>query len=119
MPGMMDTVLNLGLNDIVVENLAKHTSPRFAYDCYRRLLDMYADVVLGAEHELFEKELSAVRTAKGVKFDVELSGGAFPHGAASLHITWINIASSFHHTCLSMQLPARIVYPRRGTAIPS
>nr|AEL22116.1 pyruvate orthophosphate dikinase [Ulva linza] len=73
MPGMMDTVLNLGLNDAVTANLAKHTSPRFALDCYRRLLDMYADVVLGAEHSLFEAELRAVREAAGVKFDVELS----------------------------------------------
>lgn len=75
MPGMMDTVLNLGLNDAVAANLARHTSPRFALDCYRRLLDMYADVVLGAEHSLFEAELRAVREAAGVKFDVELSEG--------------------------------------------
>jgi pyruvate, orthophosphate dikinase len=64
------------LNDEVVENLAKHTTARFAYDCYRRLLDMYADVVLGAEHALFEAELKTVREAAGVKFDVELSAGA-------------------------------------------
>lgn len=78
MPGMMDTVLNLGLNDAVTANLARHTSPRFALDCHRRLLDMYADVVLGADHALFEAELRAVRTAAGVKFDVELSEGVPP-----------------------------------------
>lgn len=83
MPGMMDTVLNLGLNDAVVANLARHTSQRFALDCYRRLLDMYADVVLGAEHSLFEAELRAVREAAGVKFDVELSEGALRTSLAS------------------------------------
>eukprot|EP01024_Parvocaulis_polyphysoides_P035123 TRINITY_DN31092_c0_g1_i4.p1 TRINITY_DN31092_c0_g1~~TRINITY_DN31092_c0_g1_i4.p1 ORF type:complete len:922 (-),score=179.15 TRINITY_DN31092_c0_g1_i4:421-2991(-) len=72
MPGMMDTVLNLGLNDQVVEGLAKQRGERFAYDCYRRLLDMYANVVLGVPHDDFEEELSSIKEKKQVKFDVEL-----------------------------------------------
>eukprot|EP01023_Acetabularia_acetabulum_P001306 TRINITY_DN1048_c0_g1_i4.p1 TRINITY_DN1048_c0_g1~~TRINITY_DN1048_c0_g1_i4.p1 ORF type:complete len:916 (-),score=255.19 TRINITY_DN1048_c0_g1_i4:1067-3814(-) len=72
MPGMMDTVLNLGLNDEIVEGLAKQRGERFAFDCYRRLLDMYANVVLGVEHDEFEKELSAIKQKKQVKFDVDL-----------------------------------------------
>lgn len=72
MPGMMDTVLNLGLNDTILKGLIKRNGPRFAYDCYRRLLDMFADVVLGVDHKLFDTELAAVKAAKGVKLDVEL-----------------------------------------------
>jgi pyruvate, orthophosphate dikinase len=73
MPGMMDTVLNIGMNDIVVEGIARLTSnPRFAYDSYRRLINMYGDTVMGVDHEHFEHELSAVKTAKGVKLDTEL-----------------------------------------------
>ncbi|PSC73116.1 pyruvate phosphate dikinase [Micractinium conductrix] len=74
MPGMMDTVLNLGLNDTVVKGLAKKRGERFAYDCYRRLLDMFGDVVLGIEHSLFEAEMHAVKEAKGIKLDVNLTG---------------------------------------------
>lgn len=74
MPGMMDTVLNLGLNDEVVEGLAARRGERFAYDCYRRLLDMFGDVVLGIDHALFEAEIHAVKEARGLKLDVELTG---------------------------------------------
>jgi pyruvate,orthophosphate dikinase len=73
MPGMMDTVLNLGLNDVVVEGLAKQVNDRFAWDCYRRLLQMFGDVVLGIDHEDFEHELSAIKKAAGAKFDIELT----------------------------------------------
>eukprot|EP00960_Hanusia_phi_P071404 767548-Hanusia_phi.AAC.2 len=73
MPGMMDTVLNLGLNDKVVEGLAKRASKRFAYDSYRRLLDMFGDVVLGINHNLFEEQLEELKEAKGVSTDNELS----------------------------------------------
>ena len=60
MPGMMDTVLNLGLNDETVEGLAaKSSDARFAYDSYRRFIQMYGDVVLGVDHYLFEDELDA------------------------------------------------------------
>ena len=61
MPGMMDTILNLGLNDSTVEALSRNTGNRaFALDCYRRLLQMYGDVVLKIEHYSFEKELAKV-----------------------------------------------------------
>ncbi|NLL43673.1 MAG: pyruvate, phosphate dikinase [Firmicutes bacterium] len=74
MPGMMDTVLNLGLNDVTVEALAnKSENPRFAWDSYRRFLQMYGDVVMGVEHDLFEAALAAKREEQGVKLDNELS----------------------------------------------
>ncbi|GJP75834.1 hypothetical protein CLOP_g6233 [Closterium sp. NIES-67] len=72
MPGMMDTVLNLGLNDTVVVGLAKKSNERFAYDSYRRFIDMFGDVVMNVSHSLFEAELSALKKAKGVKVDTEL-----------------------------------------------
>ncbi|WP_428936712.1 pyruvate, phosphate dikinase [Fontivita pretiosa] len=73
MPGMMDTVLNIGLNDQVVEGLARLTNnPRFAYDSYRRLINMYGDTVMGVAHEHFERELAAVKKAKGVELDTQL-----------------------------------------------
>jgi pyruvate, orthophosphate dikinase len=61
MPGMMDTILNMGLNDKTVEGLAAKSGERFAWDSYRRLLDMYGNVVLGIDHALFEAELSAIK----------------------------------------------------------
>ena len=73
MPGMMDTVLNIGLNDKVVEGLARLTSnPRFAQDSYRRLINMYGDTVMGVDHEHFEHELSQIKSAKGVQEDTQL-----------------------------------------------
>ncbi|MEL6435812.1 MAG: pyruvate, phosphate dikinase [Pseudomonadota bacterium] len=73
MPGMMDTVLNLGLNDETVEALAKRTKdPRFAYDTYRRFIQMYATVVIGVPHELFEERLEGARDLAGVERDDEL-----------------------------------------------
>jgi pyruvate,orthophosphate dikinase len=73
MPGMMDTVLNIGLNDEVVVGLAGLTgNERFAYDSYRRLINMFGDTVMGVDHEHFEHELSAVKEAKGVKLDTDL-----------------------------------------------
>ncbi len=73
MPGMMDTVLNLGLNDETVAGLAKLSgNPRFAYDSYRRFISMYGDVVLGVEHHLFEEILGDTKDAKGVALDTEL-----------------------------------------------
>jgi pyruvate,orthophosphate dikinase len=68
MPGMMDTVLNIGLNDTTVEGLAKATqNPRFAWDAYRRLLNMFGDVVKGIPHEDFEQRFDAVKSEAGVK----------------------------------------------------
>ncbi len=73
MPGMMDTILNLGLNDKSVEGLAKKTNnPRFAYDSYRRFVQMFADVVMGVSKELFEKEIDKMKAEKGVKNDIDL-----------------------------------------------
>lgn len=69
----MDTVLNVGLNDDNLPGLAAQYGERFAYDCYRRLLDMFGDVVLGMDHHEFEREISAVKEARGYKYDVELS----------------------------------------------
>ena len=74
MPGMMDTVLNLGLNDTVVQGLAKKAnSERFAYDSYRRFIDMFGDVVLGIPHSLFEHEIETLKQKAGVVNDNELS----------------------------------------------
>jgi pyruvate,orthophosphate dikinase len=73
MPGMMDTVLNLGLNPETTEGVAKLTgNPRFAYDSYRRFIQMYSNVVLGLEHAMFEDILAREKDAKGVELDTEL-----------------------------------------------
>ena len=74
MPGMMDTILNLGLNDVVVESFAKKTgNPRFAYDSYRRFIQMYSDVVMEVGKAYFEKLIDEMKEAKGVKLDTELT----------------------------------------------
>jgi len=75
MPGMMDTVLNLGLNDASAEGLIQETSnPRFTYDAYRRLIQMFGNVVLGIPAEKFEKLIEKKKEAKGVQDDIELTG---------------------------------------------
>ena len=74
MPGMMDTILNLGLNDEAVEGLAKKTdNPRFAYDCYRRFVQMFADVVMMVPKSLFEVEIDKMKEEKGYKSDADLT----------------------------------------------
>lgn len=74
MPGMMDTVLNLGLNDRTVDALANHTNnERFAYDSYRRFIDMFGNVVMGIPHEEFENAIETLKESKGVKLDTELN----------------------------------------------
>ncbi|XP_010279187.1 PREDICTED: pyruvate, phosphate dikinase, chloroplastic [Nelumbo nucifera] len=73
MPGMMDTVLNLGLNDEVVAGLAAKSGDRFAYDSYRRFLDMFGDVVMGISHSLFEEKLERLKDEKGVDLDTDLT----------------------------------------------
>ncbi|XP_010548897.1 PREDICTED: pyruvate, phosphate dikinase 1, chloroplastic isoform X1 [Tarenaya hassleriana] len=73
MPGMMDTVLNLGLNDEVVSGLAAKSGDRFAYDSYRRFLDMFGDVVMGIPHAKFDEKLEMMKESRGVKLDTELS----------------------------------------------
>ncbi|MBL7068866.1 MAG: pyruvate, phosphate dikinase, partial [Candidatus Omnitrophica bacterium] len=82
MPGMMDTVLNLGLNDVTVKGIIKQTkNERFAYDAYRRFVQMYGDVVLGLkpqgkdEHDPFEVVMDRIKEKKGVKLDLELETG--------------------------------------------
>lgn len=73
MPGMMDTILNLGLNDVVVEGLAKFTgNERFAYDSYRRFVQMYSDVVMEMSKSEFEKLIDEMKENKGVQLDTEL-----------------------------------------------
>ena len=73
MPGMMDTILNLGLNDEVVESFAKKTgNPRFAYDSYRRFIQMYSAVVMEVGKKYFEKLIDEMKEEKGVKLDTEL-----------------------------------------------
>jgi pyruvate,orthophosphate dikinase len=74
MPGMMNTILNLGLTDAAVVGLAKKTgNERFAYDAYRRLIDMFGSTAMGVDHEHFEHELTALKNEKGVKLDTDLT----------------------------------------------
>lgn len=74
MPGMMDTVLNLGLNDVTVEAIARSSGDRrFAYDSYRRFITMYSDVVLGVEHHNFEEALDLYKDRKGYSLDTDLN----------------------------------------------
>ncbi len=89
MPGMMDTVLNLGLNDETVEGLAQGTdNPRFAYDSYRRFISMFGDVVMGVDPQLFEDALTAKKAEVGAALDTESvrrrSGGS--HGPLQDHL---------------------------------
>ncbi|ODT08530.1 MAG: pyruvate, phosphate dikinase [Mesorhizobium sp. SCN 65-20] len=80
MPGMMDTVLNLGLNDVTVEALAKDAGdPRFAYDSYRRFITMYSDVVLGLDHEVFEEILEDEKGRLGHELDTDFSAAEWRH----------------------------------------
>jgi len=77
MPGMMDTILNLGLNDLTVEALAKEANDRrFALDCYRRFLNIFANVVFGLENHYFESALEELKAKEKVKYDYELSSAA-------------------------------------------
>ena len=74
MPGMMDTILNLGLNEEIVESFSKLTqNPRFAYDCFRRFIQMFSDVVKGIPKSIFEIEIEKVKQQKKIKYDSELN----------------------------------------------
>jgi pyruvate,orthophosphate dikinase len=76
MPGMMDTILNLGMNDNAVRGLANKTgNPRFAWDAYRRFIQMYGDVVMQVPHELFEKAIADRKKARGAALDTDLGAG--------------------------------------------
>jgi len=80
MPGMMDTILNLGLNDKVAENLVKLTNNlRFVWDAYRRLIQMFGNVVFGIESEKFEDIISIVKSSKNISLDIELTGDDFKY----------------------------------------
>ncbi len=72
MPGMMDTILNLGLNDTTVQGLAREADPRFAYDCYRRLVQMFAKVVLSIDSDLFEDVIDAHKRKLRIEQDFEI-----------------------------------------------
>jgi pyruvate,orthophosphate dikinase len=86
MPGMMDTILNLGLNDEIVEKwLSGSGNERFAYDSYRRLLQMFGDVVYGIKHEKFEEILSGIKKEKGATYDFELDLEALKKIIESYH----------------------------------
>ena len=74
MPGMMDTILNLGLNDVVTAGLAVKTgNPRFAYDSYRRFIQMYSDVVMGLSKKRFEEIIDEMKEERGIKQDIEFN----------------------------------------------
>ncbi|MDD4571226.1 MAG: pyruvate, phosphate dikinase [Clostridia bacterium] len=74
MPGMMDTILNLGLNDVAVESLARRTNnPRFAYDSYRRFIQMFSDVVMGLPKASFERVLDEIKEAKNIHLDTDMT----------------------------------------------
>ena len=74
MPGMMDTVLNLGLNDESINGLIKQTeNPRFAWDSYRRFIQMFSNVVMGLDGDLFENAINAMKAVRGVKSDTDLT----------------------------------------------
>ena len=74
MPGMMDTILNLGLNDIAVQGLAKKTNnERFAYDSYRRFIQMFSDVVMELSKKRFEEIIDEMKEERGITFDTEFS----------------------------------------------
>ncbi|MDD4063677.1 MAG: pyruvate, phosphate dikinase [Bacilli bacterium] len=78
MPGMMDTILNLGLNEVVVEGLAQTTkNPRFAYDSYRRFVQMYSDVVMGLSKSYFEEVIDEMKKEKGILLDTEFTTDDF------------------------------------------
>jgi pyruvate,orthophosphate dikinase len=131
MPGMMDTILNLGLNDDAVEGLASSTgNPRFAYDSYRRLIQMYGEVVEGVDAHRFEQALADLKKARGVQQDVELdaddlrelvgtfkaiyeddTGGPFPQGARD------QLARAVRAVFNSWDTPRAQVY-RRAHRIP-
>ena len=85
MPGMMDTILNLGLNDLAVEGLKRRTANgRFAFDSYRRFIQMFGNVVLAISKDAFEDEFEAVKHANGVRLDTELDEAALPPRGGSV-----------------------------------
>ena len=95
MPGMMDTILNLGLNDEVVERFAvKTNNRRFAYDSYRRFIQMYSDVVMEVGKKYFEELIDEMKAKKGVKQDTELDADDLKELALALTFSAINFKTS-------------------------
>lgn len=91
MPGMMDTILNLGLTDESVEGLAKLTNnPRFAYDSYRRFIQMFADVVMEIKKENFEALMDHMKEEKGVTQDTELDANDLKNWYLNLKSNMLN-----------------------------
>ncbi|CAL9179632.1 unnamed protein product [Musa hybrid cultivar] len=109
MPGMMDTVLNLGLNDEVVAGLAVKSGERFAYDSYRRFLDMFGNVVMGIPHSLFEEQLEALKTAKGVKDDTDLTAADLKELVAQYKNVYIEAKGEQFPTDPSRQLYLAVI----------
>jgi len=98
MPGMMDTVLNLGLNDQTVQGMAARTGDRrFAYDSYRRFIQMYGNVVLGVEHHSFEEALDLHKQDRGVELDTQLTAEDWQKVIADYKQRIIRIAELFAH----------------------
>ncbi len=97
MPGMMDTILNLGLNETVVNTIAeKSNNPRWAWDCYRRFIQMYSDVVMEVGKKYFEELIDKMKTARGVKQDVELTADDLKELASQFKAEYKNkIGSDF------------------------
>ena len=113
MPGMMDTILNLGLNDEAAVGLAAATgNKRFAYDSYRRLIQMYGEVVDGIDAYRFEQALSDLKNARGVTQDVELDGDDLAELVDDLRrdLSRRKPAGLFPHRCARAAAPRR---PRR------
>ena len=99
MPGMMDTVLNLGLNDESVQGMAKATSnERFAFDCYRRFIQMFGNVVMGIPHDSFESILTKVKEEKKAYYDYELTAEDFK--------TVVNLYKDFIYDKTGERFPA-------------
>ena len=92
MPGMMDTVLNLGLNHRTVQGLARSADERSAWDSYRRFVQMYGDVVLGVPHERFEEHLDDLKRARGVRLDTELAASDL-HGLVDTYLETVEALS--------------------------
>lgn len=132
MPGMMDTILNLGLNDAVVESFAKKTNnPRFAYDSYRRFIQMYSDVVMEVGKAYFEKLITEMKEKKGVVLDTDLDADDLKELARQFKAEYKNkIGSEFPSDPVEQLMGAikavfrswdnpRAIYYRRMNDIPS
>ena len=106
MPGMMDTVLNLGLNDSTVEALAQQSGDRrFAYDSYRRFITMYSNVVLGIEHHLFEEILDEYKEREGYSLDTDLTVGVILSGGLDSSLTLLHVRE-MHPDCVALTVGA-------------